>query len=120
VVIGSNGVTGGCLAGIEQIPQMLHGSCAGHPELLIEIAVKQPSRPIDADQASAHHCIEIAGVVGLLQALLVALQFAAQFELACKALDRHVRQGEQMVEVKSQLTKLPFVVGLQGGLCWWQ
>ena len=85
MVIGSNGVTGECLAGIEQIPQMPHGSCAGHPELLIEIAVKQPSRPIDADQASAHHRRQIGRVVGVLQPLLVGRQISGSLQLKRRA-----------------------------------
>ena len=74
--------------------------------------------PIDTEQLATHHGREIGGVVGLLQQALIGRQPTLQLQLAGKALNRHVGQGQQPVEADAHGSELAFVIGLQQPLSW--
>src|SRR6185503_14921198 len=75
----------------------------GNFEHLIEIAVIERAVPPDAHEVSTHEAFDGAGIEVVHQEAHVPAVLACTPELIGEAGDRHVRQGEQLVEVDSGL-----------------
>ena len=84
------------------------------PQHLVEIAVVEPSLPIDAEQRAAHHGVQVGGHAGVLEQLQVGSEPALADEGAAEALDRHVGEHEEVAELDAEVrAQLAPVVGLQ-------
>ena len=81
------------LTQVLDLPYILEGPWDGQVTGLIEITIEQATLPIDANETAAHHRLEIVGVVGLDQQLLIGLELPLQLQLPGKALHGHVSQG---------------------------
>jgi len=90
-------------------------------ELLVEVAVVEIALPVDRQEVSAHDMLHVLRTVGCAQQLQVAVELAPGDENRPEALDRHVRQGEQLVEDDAELSPemLPVSCG-ERCLRWWQ
>ena len=60
----------------DQIAKVTDLPWAGQAELLIEIAVVEIALPINTDQLTAHHSLQIVRIVCFLQKGLIALQLS--------------------------------------------
>src|SRR5262245_36569887 len=67
-------------------------------EHLIEIAVVDVAPPIDRNQVSAHHLVEVGVEVRALQQVEVAVELAVGNEDRAEALNRHVGERVESVE----------------------
>src|SRR6266446_10121478 len=67
-------------------------------EHLIEVAVIDVAAPIDRNQVSAHHVVEIGVEVCALQQVEVAIELAVGNEDRAETLDRHVGERIELVE----------------------
>src|SRR6185436_18507334 len=75
----------------------------GNLEHLVEIAVVERAVPPDAHEVPTHEAFDGAGIEVVHQETHVPAVLAIAPELIGEAGDRHVRQGEQLVELDSQL-----------------
>lgn len=86
----------------------------GQIQHLIEIAVIEPSLPIDADEGSTHNLFDVLGPKGILQGLEIRVELPGGTQGAAKTLNRHVRERVKIVEDDAiTLAQFPFVVVLQ-------
>ena len=83
-------------------------------QLLVEIAVIQETLPVHTDQVAAHHGVEIGGGKVLMQQVHVVVELAFGYQHRTKALDRHVGDGQQLVEHDAEMIEqFALVIGLQ-------
>lgn len=86
----------------------------GQIQHLIEVAVIEPSLPIDADEGSAHDLFDVLGPKGIFQGLEIRVELPGGTQGAAKTLNRHVRERVKIVEDDAiTLAQFPFVVVLQ-------
>src|SRR5581483_2464740 len=88
---------------ISQMRAVLLG--ASQAELLVEITIVQGTAPIDADEISTHHMIEIRRGEVLFQQPHIIAELAPRHEGAAKALDWHVGQSIESIELHPEMRK---------------
>ena len=87
------------------------------PQHLIEVAIIDIALPIDTEEGTAHHTLEVFCAMGLVQQLHIPAKLPPGDQEAAKAQDRHVRQDVEAVERDPIVVlKLPSVIRLEGRL----
>ena len=105
-----------CQVSLEQIGQINRADLLAAEfklQHLVEVAIEDLALPADGDQRSAHYAIQIGGLVGVLEQLHVVVKLVARHQLAAEALDRHVGQGEQLIEDDAVAGSQLFLVRLR-------
>src|SRR5918992_155678 len=87
------------------------------PQHLIEVAIVDIALPIDTEEGTAHHTLEVFCTMVLVQQLHIPAKLPLGDQEAAKAQDRHVRQDIEAVEHDPIVVlKLPSVIRLEGCL----
>ena len=90
-------------------------------ELLIEVAVVDIALPVHADQAAAHHLLQVLVAVRCAQRRHVGVELSLGDQHAAEALNRHVGEREQAIEHDAvTLAQMLFIRGFERGLGWRQ
>ena len=70
-----------------------------HVQHLVEIAVVNIAFPIDAELVQAHQALHVRGAERILEQVHVVFEFAFRYQGAAEASDRHIGDGEKLVEL---------------------
>ena len=96
--------------GRQQVAQMAWTG-GRQAQLLVEIAIVQPTLPIDADQIAAHDVLKVGVLIVVLQQPQVVGELPFRDQRRAEAVDGHVGQRKQGVESYAELPgEFAFVV----------